>query len=351
MDPKTVLITGAAGFIGSNLTDALLARGHRVIGFDNLSHGLESNLEQACRNPRFSFYKADVRDRGALQQAGRGADVVAHLAAYKIPRYGKAEETLLINAQGGHNVLEIAAENHAKFVLASTSDVYGKNPFMPFSEISDSVIGASTVARWGYAVSKLFDEHLAFAYADSRKISVTIIRVFGSYGPRQALSWWGGPQSVFIDAILRNEPICIHGDGLQTRSFTYVSDTVSGFVAAVEQHDVSGEIFNIGSVREISILDLAKLIHSLSGTTRPLNVQFTPYGEISKGRVYEDVRRRVPDLTKARQRLGFQARVELEEGLLRTIKWQRAVRAAQFDLAAVKSGAVAALARDSDQRE
>ncbi len=336
MNPKTVLITGAAGFIGSNLADALLARGHRVIGFDNLSHGLESNLDQARRSPSFSFCKADVCDRGALRQAARGADVIVHLAAYKIPRYGKAEEMLLINTEGGHSALEIASENRAQFVLASTSDVYGKNPFVPFSETSDSIIGTSTVARWGYAVSKLFDEHLALAYADSRKIPVTIIRIFGSYGPRHALSWWGGPQSVFIDAILQGEPVSIHGDGLQTRSFTYISDTVSGFVAAVEQQDVSGEIFNIGSTREISILDLAKLIHRLSGSTRPLNVQFTPYDEISKGRVYEDVRRRVPDIAKAGQKLGFQTRVELEEGLLRTIEWQRAVRATQADFAAVK---------------
>jgi UDP-glucose 4-epimerase len=333
---KTVLITGAAGFIGSNLADALLARGHRVIGFDNLSHGLESNLEQARRSPSFSFCKADVRDRDALRQAARGADVIVHLAAYKIPRYGKAEEMLLINTEGGHSALEIASENRAKFVLASTSDVYGKNLSVPFSETSDSIIGTSTVARWGYAVSKLLDEHLALAYADSRKIPVTIIRIFGSYGPRHALSWWGGPQSVFIDAVLQGEPVSIHGDGLQTRSFTYISDTVSGFVAAVEQQDVSGEIFNIGSTREISILNLAKLIHRISGSTLPLNVQFIPYDEISKGRVYEDVRRRVPDISKAGQKLGFQPRVELEEGLLRTIEWQRAVRVAQADLAAVK---------------
>jgi UDP-glucose 4-epimerase len=336
MNTKTVLITGAAGFIGSNLTDALLARGHRVIGFDNFSHGLESNLDEARLNPNFSFYKADVCDRAALREAARGADVIAHLAAHKIPRYGKAEDTLLINSEGSHNALEVAAENRAKFILASTSDVYGKNPSIPFSETSDSVIGTSTVARWGYAVSKLFDEHLALAYADSREIPVTIIRIFGSYGPRHALSWWGGPQSVFIDAVLQDEPISIHGDGLQTRSFTYVSDTVSGFVAAIEQSDVAGQIFNIGNTKEISILDLAKLIHRLSGSSRPLNLRFIPYDEISKGRVYEDVRRRVPDVSKAGRMLGFHARIGLEKGLSRTIEWQRAVRAAQADLAGVK---------------
>jgi UDP-glucose 4-epimerase len=336
MTSKTVLITGAAGFLGSNLTDALLARGHRVIGYDNLSHGLESNLDEARQNPNFVFHKAGVCDLNTFRQAARGVDVIAHLAAYKIPRYGNAEEMLLINSQGGHNGLELAAENHAKFILASTSDVYGKNPSIPFSETSDSVIGTSTVARWGYAVSKLFDEHLALAYADSRKVPVTIIRIFGSYGPRQALSWWGGPQSVFIDANLQDEPISIHGDGLQTRSFTYVTDTVSGFVAAIEREDTANEIFNVGSTHEVSIVDLAKLIHRLSGSTKPLKLQFTPYDEISKGRSYEDVRRRVPDVRKAEERLGFRARVELEEGLKRTIEWQTAVRSAQADLATVK---------------
>jgi UDP-glucose 4-epimerase len=336
MTSKTVLVTGAAGFLGSNLTDALLVRGHRVIGYDNLSHGLESNLDDARQNPNFTFHKADVCDLSAFRQAAPGVDAIAHLAAYKIPRYGNAEEMLLINSQGGHNGLEIAAENDAKFILASTSDVYGKNPSIPFSESSDSVIGTSTVARWGYAVSKLFDEHLALAYADSRKVPVTIIRIFGSYGPRQALSWWGGPQSVFIDAILRDEPISIHGDGLQTRSFTYVTDTVSGFVAAIEREDTGSEIFNIGSTHEISIVELAKLIHLLSGSNNPLKLQFTPYEEISKGRSYEDVRRRVPDVRKAEQKLGFRARVGLEEGLKQTIEWQSAVRSAQADLATIK---------------
>jgi UDP-glucose 4-epimerase len=333
MNEKTVVVTGAAGFLGSHLTDTLLARGHRVIAIDNLSHGLLSNLEEARKNPKCKFHELDVRDLEAFRKAAAGAEAVVHMAAYKIPRYGKAEETLLINAKGGHNALEVAAENSAKFILASTSDVYGRNPSVPFSEESECILGPSTVARWGYAVSKLFDEHLAFAYADSRNIPVTIIRIFGSYGPRHALSWWGGPQSVFIDCILNGEPITIHGDGLQTRSFTYVSDTVSGFVAATEMDGVSGEIYNIGNSREISILELARMIHKLSGSANPLNLEFVPYNEISKGRKYEDVRRRVPDTAKAAEKLGFSAKVGLEEGLQITIDWQKRIRAAQPQMA------------------
>lgn len=328
---KKILVTGAAGFLGSHLVDALLGSGHQVIAVDNLSQGLLRNLELAAKNPNFQFHKLDVCDQGALRSVARGVEVIAHLAAYKIPRYGKAMDTLLINSQGSHNVLQVASELGAKFLVTSTSDVYGKNPSVPFSETSDSVIGTSTVARWGYAVSKLFDEHLAFAFADDCKIPVVIIRVFGSYGPRHHLSWWGGPQSVFIDNILKGEVIPIHGDGLQTRSFTYVSDTIAGIRAAIENDAANGEIFNIGSTHEISIFELARVLHRLSGMTDELKLEFVPYEKISSGRSYEDVRRRVPDIRKAERLLGFKPVVKLEEGLARTIEWQRALRSAERD--------------------
>jgi UDP-glucose 4-epimerase len=258
-----------------------------------------------------------------------------HLAAFKIPRYGNAIDTLLINSQGSYSALQVAKEQGAKFVITSTSDVYGKNLELPFSETSNCVIGPSTVARWSYAVSKLYDEHLAFAFAEAYNIPVTIIRVFGSYGPRQNLSWWGGPQSVFIDAILRGETIPIHGDGLQTRSFTFVSDTAGGIQGAVENDAANGHILNIGSTHEISIVDLAKMIHRLCGTKEELKLQFVPYNEIN-GKKYEDVMRRVPDVSKASELLGFRAKVSLEDGLRRTIEWQRAIRIAERDCVEVK---------------
>lgn len=321
MDSKgTVLITGVAGFLGSHLADVLLARGYRVIGVDNLSHGTLDNIREAQQNGAFEFRQIDVCDMDALRGVSEGVTAIAHLAAYKIPRYGKAIDTLLINERGCHNALELAVEKKAKFVLASTSDVYGKNPQIPFSEESDLVLGPSTVARWSYAVSKLFDEHLALAYADSYGIPVSIVRIFGSYGPRQNLTWWGGPQSVFIGAILRGEEIPIHGDGKQTRSFTYVSDTVGGIASVIEQ-GASGEIFNIGNNQEITIVELAEKIHRLSGSKLPLKLKFIPYDEIG-GRRYEDVRRRVPDTSKANRLLGFTAEVGIDEGLKRTIGWQ-----------------------------
>ena len=320
---KTVLITGVAGFLGSHLADLLLARGYAVTGIDNLSQGSLENIRDAQENADFGFVEGDIRDLDLVRSLAQGASSILHLAAYKIPRYGKAVDTLLINSEGCHNVLRAAVEHHAGVVLASTSDVYGKNPAIPFSEESDSVLGSSKVARWSYAVSKLYDEHLVLAFADAYGIPAKIVRIFGSYGPRQNLTWWGGPQSVFIGAILKGETIPIHGDGMQTRSFTYVSDTVEG-IAAVMDSPLNGEIFNIGANNQISIKDLARLIHELSGSAKPLNLKFIPYDAIS-GRRYEDVRRRVPDTTKANNLLGFQAKVPLREGLKRTIEWQRAL--------------------------
>ena len=314
-------ITGCAGFLGSHLVDNLLIRGHEVVGIDNLSMGKIENIQHNFKHPSFIFFKNDVRDLSSLRTRFKSAEVIVHLAAYKIPRYGNAIETLLINNQGCHNVLETARESSTKVVLASTSDVYGKNSCLPFVEESNLVMGPSTVPRWSYAVSKLFDEHLAFAYQEEYKFPVVVLRFFGSYGPRHHLSWWGGPQSVFISQILNDEEITIHGDGRQTRTFTYVSDTIEGIVATIENMDVDGEVFNIGSTEEISILDLAKMINKLINSRREMKVKFIPYSDFH-GK-YEDVRRRVPDINKAKKILGFVPKISLEEGLLKTIRWQK----------------------------
>jgi UDP-glucose 4-epimerase len=325
---KVVLITGAAGFLGSHLTDEMLRRGYQVIGFDNLSQGNLRNLESARQNPAFSFHSGDVCDIASLRKALNGQlDMILHLAAFKIPRYGNTSQTLLVNSQGTLNLLELAAERNARFLITSTSDVYGKNPKIPFAEDDDLVLGPSTVARWAYASSKLFDEHLTFALSEERGFSATCVRIFGSYGPRQHLSWWGGPQSVFIDAILNDKILPIHGDGLQTRSFTFVSDTVRGIADAAEADCLNREILNIGNDVEITILELAETIHRLCGVSWPLRLQMLPYNEIA-GRTYEDVRRRVPDLRKAKRTIGFMPMVSLEEGLRRTIEWQREITSA-----------------------
>lgn len=320
--PGKVLITGVAGFLGSHLLDRFLADGHTVVGIDNLSMGSRANLAHQLANPRFQFLERDVVDASTFSQLDTHFDRIVHLAAFKIPRYGKAIDTLRINYQGTDNVLQFASKVGCKCVIASTSDIYGRNPKLPFAEDDESVIGSSKVARWSYAVSKLFDEHLAFAYQDSNGIPVTVLRFFGSYGPRQHLSWWGGPQSVFIEAALLGKEIPIHGDGMQTRSFTYVSDTVEGIYAAAMKQEANGEVFNIGSTHEITILELARIIHRLSGAPGEAKIRFVPY-ESFTGKAYEDVRRRVPDVTRCAQVLGVTAKVGLEEGLLQTIAWQR----------------------------
>ncbi len=323
----TYVVTGCAGFLGSNLVGRLLEAGHHVLGIDNLSMGKLENIAEFRDEPRFRFTQADVTDPKAFAELDGKFDAIVHLAAFKIPRYGKAIDTLKINYRGTENALDFARRLGCKLVLASTSDIYGRNPKLPFSEKdSDSVIGNSKSPRWAYAVSKLFDEHLALAYQDAYGFPVTILRFFGSYGPKQPLSWWGGPPPVFIDCVLNDKPIPIHGDGSQTRSFTYASDTVEGIYQALIRPEANGEIINIGSTQETTILDLARRIKRLSGTPGDIRIEFVPYASFS-GQKYEDVMRRVPDVSLCERLLGVRARVDIDEGLTRTIEWQRRVTA------------------------
>ena len=315
-----VLVTGVAGFIGSNLAAELLRRGHSVVGFDNFSQGDLLNIAAFEDDPEFTLERADVRDAPALDAAAEGCDVIVHLAAYKIPRYTDAYETLMINGLGSEIVAQTAAKTGAKIVAASTSDVYGKNPDVPFSEDYDSVIGEPHVKRWAYAVSKMFEEQLLLACHERFGIDVVLLRFFGGYGPNQALSWWGGPQSVFIDCALDDQSLPLHGEGSQTRSFTYVTDHVDGIVAAVERTDADNLVVNIGSVEEISIRELAELIWRLvHGEDSEPVIELIPYESFGK---YEDVLRRVPDISRARQLLKFEPKVDLESGLRLTIQWQ-----------------------------
>ncbi len=324
--PQKFLVTGVAGFLGSHLLDRLLEAGHTVVGVDNVSMGRLSNVEHHSANPRFRLVQADITRKDTFDALDSDFDCVVHLAAFKIPRYGKAIDTLRINYLGTDEILQFAVRSKCKCVIASTSDIYGRNPAVPFSEESESVIGSSKVARWSYAVSKLFDEHLAFAYQESFEIPVTVLRFFGSYGPRQHLTWWGGPQSVFIDSVLNGRTIPIHGDGQQTRSFTFVTDTVEGIYQSAVNPAANGEIINLGSNREVTILQLAQLIHRLSGQPGEAKIELVPY-ESFTGKRYEDVRRRVPDVSLCERLLGVKAKVSLEDGLTRTIEWQKAFTA------------------------
>ncbi len=314
-----VLVTGVAGFIGSNLASALLHAGHEVVGFDNMSQGHPLNLEPLLKSPAFRMVYADLKELETLKEAIKGCRVVYHLAAYKIPRYSDALDTLLINTQGSENVLKAACDADCKVVAASTSDVYGKNPKVPFKETSEMVIGDPTVRRWSYAISKMFEEQLLFAYGERFGLDFTIVRFFGGYGPNQNLTWWGGPQSVFINCALDGKEMEVHGDGAQTRSFTYVSDHVVGLLRMLDTPKSSKEVFNIGAVREISIKDLALSIWRMVRPSEEPKLKVVPYSNFGK---YEDVMRRVPDISKARELLGFEPKVDLENGLRTTIRWQ-----------------------------
>lgn len=315
-----IAVTGVAGFVGSNLAVRLLERGHDLHGIDDLSHGTLDNLGPVLRHPRFRLRQASILDGAAMAEVAAGAEVVVHLAAGKIPRYGDALDTLVTNGEGGLTVLRSAQKAGVRrVVLASTSDCYGRNPRVPFTEESDSVIGTPHVRRWSYAISKMFEEQALFAFHERHGLEGVALRLFGGYGPRQNTTWWGGPQSVFIGAALRGEELEVHGTGEQTRSFTYVDDMVEGFVRAAEAPGLSRELINVGYDREITIADLARLVWRLVRDDEP-RLRFVPLATFGR---YEDVPRRVPDRTYATRVLGFTPSVPLEEGLPRTIAWQR----------------------------
>ena len=219
-----------------------------------------------------------------------------------------------------------ALESDSILVLASTSDCYGKNPDVPFNEESNLVVGPPSVRRWAYAISKMFSEQVLYAYHERYGLKVGIIRFFGGYGPAQNLTWWGGPQSVFINAALDDTELEVHGDGQQTRSFTFVDDHVTGVRRVMDYIKDKPEVFNIGATREIAILDLARLIWRLvRGPEAVPKIKMVPYAQFGK---YEDVMRRIPDMTKSNKLLGFSANTALEDGLRRTIHWQVARRRA-----------------------
>ena len=220
------------------------------------------------------------------------------------------------------NIIKKCLKDKTKLVYASTSDVYGKNKEIPFNEESDLVLGATTVKRWAYALSKIYGEQLIIANKEEFELEYTIMRFFGSYGPNQNTTWWGGPQSVFIQNIIDGKPLEIHGNGLQTRTFTYIEDTVQGIMKCIFESKAKNEIFNVANEpnEEITILELAQLVWKLikKNDSEP-DIKLIPYETFGK---YEDVMRRVPDINKIKLRLGYIPKFPIIEGLTKTIDWQ-----------------------------
>jgi UDP-glucose 4-epimerase len=316
-------VTGAAGFIGSHLCDRLLRDGYEVVGVDDFSTGSVDNLNVALDSPRFSIVELDCTELEPVRAAFAGCDGIIHLAAKKIPRYGGALRTLEENVAGARVACTVAHELGARIIVTSTSDVYGQGK-PPFAENDRLVLGPPTTRRWAYAVSKLFDEHLSLAMHEEHGLRVSVLRLFGAYGPRNHPTWWGGPQAAFIEKMLSDEAIEIHGDGEQVRTFTYVDDTVDGFVRTLESEAAIGEVINIGGEGPVTILELAAHVHEALGRDGALRATIVPYDQLP-GR-YEDVLLRIPDISKAKALLGFSVTVGLAEGLRRTVDWHVARR-------------------------
>jgi UDP-glucose 4-epimerase len=324
-------VTGAAGFIGSHVCSRLLDEGVEVVGVDDLSMGSVGNIGRCVERQGFSFEVLDATHRRELRASFDGCDAIVHLAAAKIPRYGGALRMLEGNVASANAACAVALSLDADIILASTSDVYGNAP-TPLREDGPIVLGPPTTRRWAYAASKLYDEHVVLALAEERGLRATILRLFNVYGPNNHLSWWGGPVVTFYEALLCGQSIEIHGDGRQTRTFTYVEDTVEAFVRALHTPEARGEVINVGASSPVSILELAGLIQATLGIPPPLRARFVPY-ETLPGR-YQDVRHRVPDISKAERLLGFRAEVLLADGLQRSLEWHRSLlggqRAAQL---------------------
>jgi UDP-glucose 4-epimerase len=316
-----IVVTGVAGLIGSHLAKALLERGWIVVGVDDLSLGHCLNIEPFLRHPSFTFVEESILNRERMEKICSGSGTIFHLAALKIPRYEGHLKTLEANAKGTEIILECASQSKARVIFASTDDVYGKNPAMPFSEESSLMLGESRVNRWSLAASKIYGEHLCFGYAEKYQIPISIIRYSGIYGPTFQLSKLSGVQDLFIYFTLTEQPIPIHGDGTQARPFTYVSDGLDATLRVLDAPHANNEVINVGSTNTISIINLAYLIWRVAGVKRKPELRFVPYSDFS--RRYEDPRHRQIDISKANYLLGYRPKVSLEEGMQNQVKWFR----------------------------
>lgn len=316
------LVTGGAGYIGSNLVDRLLARGDEVLCVDHLTTGSIRNIAHVLNDPSFTFVNENVAQASpALEAMVRSCDVVFHLAASVGVKYIVDDPLtcMINNVTGTEKIFELAFKYWKKVVLASTSEVYGKSTHVPLKEDDDRILGPTHIARWSYSASKVIDEHIAFAYSQ-KGLPMVILRFFNSYGPRINEQAYGTVVAAFIKQALRGEPITVHEKGEQSRCFTYVDDTVTGILLAAEKREAEGHVFNIGSDRETTVRELAMMIKDLTGTSS--EITFVPYQDFY-GQSYEDTKRRIPSVAKAKRLLGFEAKVPLEEGLRRTIAWCR----------------------------
>jgi len=305
-----VLITGGAGFIGSTLCDALLARGDEVTALDNLSTGTLTNLGQASGYASFTFIEGDIRDARLVERVVAGHDAVVHLAA----RIGlrlvleSPIETIESNVRGTEAVLDAVTRHGTRTIVASTSEVYGLATRHPSSESDPITFGSPTRGRWSYACSKACDEFLALALQRERGLPATVVRFFNTVGPRQSARY-GMVLPRFVRQALAGEPLTVYGDGTQTRSFCHVFDVLDALTTLIDHPVGVGDVFNIGNPAEITVLDLARTV--IARTRSASEITFVPFADVF-GEGFEEINRRVPDITKARAELGFFPSLTLE---------------------------------------
>jgi UDP-glucose 4-epimerase len=310
------LITGGAGFIGSHLAEALLARGHDAHVLDNLSTGSIENVTHLKGRPGFSYTIDSVTNESLLAELIDQCDVVFHLAAAVGVKLivEQPVHTIETNVHGTEVVLKHANKKKKLVVIASTSEVYGKSTDVPFREGADLVLGATVRHRWAYACSKAIDEFLALAYWKERKLPVVVVRLFNTVGPRQT-GQYGMVLPTFVRQALAGQPITVFGDGTQSRSFTYVADVVDALIKLANEPRAVGEVFNIGNTEEVSISALAERVRVLTASAS--SIQYIPYDEAYEAG-FEDMPRRVPDISKIQALIEYQPRLGLDD-IIRTV--------------------------------
>ena len=315
------LVTGGAGFIGSHLSDALLAQGDEVLILDNLSTGSIDNISHLKGRPGFEYFVDTVNNEPLLAELIDRSDVVFHLAAAVGVKLivEQPVHTIETNVHGTEVVLKHANKKKKLVVIASTSEVYGKSDDVPFREDSDLVLGPTPKHRWAYACSKAIDEFLALAYWKERKLPVIIVRFFNTVGPRQT-GQYGMVIPNFVRQSLAGEPITVFGDGKQTRSFTHVADVVGALLKLVREPKAIGQVINIGNTQEVSILQLAERVRELSGSDS--TIKFIPYDEAYESG-FEDMPRRVPDLKRVKGLIGYETKNTLDDILVQVIDYFR----------------------------
>lgn len=311
-----VLITGGAGFIGSHLADAYLQRGDEVLIIDDLSTGTIENIRHLKNNPRFQYTIDSVHNQPVTAELVDQCDVVVHLAAAVGVKLivESPVRTIETNVRGTEVVLALANKKQKRVLVASTSEVYGLSTDVPFKEDGNLVMGATTKGRWSYACSKAIDEFLALAYWREKKLPTTIVRLFNTVGPRQT-GRYGMVIPTFVRQALAGRPITVYGNGKQTRCFGYVGDVVGALIKLMDHPDSVGQVFNIGSSEEISIVKLAEKVKELTNSAS--EIVFVPYDEAYE-EGFEDMPRRVPDTSKIKKLVGFEPKMKLE-GILQSV--------------------------------